>query len=115
MIREIGEERGRRVKNSELARWAGVTASSVTQWLSGDTDRIWGDVAATLEIATGYSAAWIAAGVGERKVTRPPPDPVAEEVVTLFALTDDFGRSNILMNVRAWHTARPKGKLHSPS
>lgn len=51
---------------SELARAAGKTAASVTFWLNGQTKSIKGDSAAGIEKLTGYSAAWVATGKGQK-------------------------------------------------
>ena len=49
-----------------LARAAGVTPASVTHWVTGDTKEIKGETAARLQMATGFSAAWIATGRGQK-------------------------------------------------
>lgn len=56
-------------KKGQLARFAGVTPSAVTHWVSGGSQEIKGEPAAKLEAATGYSAAWIATGKGHKKVS----------------------------------------------
>lgn len=57
---------------SDLARAAGKTAASVTFWLNGQTKSIKGDSAAGIEKLTGYSAAWIATGKGQKMAGTPP-------------------------------------------
>lgn len=58
------------ITKAALARAAGVTAGSVTQWLTGLTQQIKGPTAAGIQGATGYSAAWIATGKGPKKVSQ---------------------------------------------
>ena len=59
-----------------LARAAGVTAASVTHWVTGDTKEIKGETAARLQMATGFSAAWIATGKGPKRADQGNVSPV---------------------------------------
>lgn len=56
-------------RKGQLAKLAGVTPSAVTHWLSGGSQEIKGEPAAKLESATGFSAAWIATGKGQKRLS----------------------------------------------
>lgn len=45
-----------------VARAAGVTPAAVTHWLSSGSKEIKGPAAAGIQVATGFSAAWVASG-----------------------------------------------------
>lgn len=52
---------------ADLARATGKTPGAVSQWLDGTTKSIKGDTAAALQLATGFSATWLATGKGPKK------------------------------------------------
>ena len=51
-----------------LARFAEVSPGAVTQWLSGDTKAIKSEVAARLQLRTGFSAVWLSTGRGHKRI-----------------------------------------------
>lgn len=53
---------------ADLARAAGVTEAAVTHWLNGDTRSLKGVTAAKLETKSGFRAAWLATGKGQKLV-----------------------------------------------
>lgn len=60
---------------AELARGAGVSDSAVSQWLDGTTKNLKAESAAKIEMATGYSAVWLATNKGpKRRQAEPPPE-----------------------------------------
>lgn len=59
---------------SEAAEVAQVSSSAVSQWLSGKTKSIKSGPALRLAARTGYSATWIATGIGPKMDTRGNPD-----------------------------------------
>lgn len=54
---------------TEIAKAAKKSQSAVTQWLSGDTKELKSDSAAGIQAATGFSAVWLATGIGPRMAT----------------------------------------------
>jgi phage repressor protein C with HTH and peptisase S24 domain len=52
---------------SEVARACSVSASSVTQWITGETKSMKPEHLFALEAATGFCAKWIATGIGSEK------------------------------------------------
>lgn len=53
---------------AKLARIAGVSGSAVTFWINGDTKELKGPTAARIETSTGFSARWLATGLGAKRV-----------------------------------------------
>lgn len=56
------------MKPADLARKTGVSGGAVTQWLDGSTKGLKAEVAAELELATGYRSTWIVTGKGPKTV-----------------------------------------------
>jgi phage repressor protein C with HTH and peptisase S24 domain len=53
--------------STELAKAAGVSVGAVSQWKSGATKSLRGEVASRIQAATGYSALWITTGKTPKK------------------------------------------------
>jgi transcriptional regulator with XRE-family HTH domain len=53
---------------AEFSRSAKLSPSAINQLTEGKTKSLRADTAAHIEIATGYSAAWLALGTGQKKV-----------------------------------------------
>lgn len=66
-INEILQSTG--LSQAELARAAGVTEPAVVHWLSGNTHSLKGVVAARIEATTGFRAAWVASGKGQKLIS----------------------------------------------
>ena len=76
---------------ADIARACGVTAASVTFWISGQTKSLKAETALALEQATGYRANWLLSGTGPRMVGEPVLVwPFSRVPVSRFlALADD--------------------------
>lgn len=71
------------VKPAALAKAAGVTQETISQWLSGEIKAIKLEQAVGIQDAMGYSAVWLVMGKGHAKATifddpRPKPIPVKD-------------------------------------
>lgn len=80
-IRTILEET--KIEATVLAKAAGVTKGTVSQWLTGDIKSIKLEYAVGIQDAYGYNAVWIVMGKGPTKAAifddprpKPPPQPV---------------------------------------
>jgi transcriptional regulator with XRE-family HTH domain len=57
---------GRGMSVADIARKVGVTPSAVSQWKDGTIKSLKAESAAGLEDATGYRAAWLSTGKGQK-------------------------------------------------
>ena len=78
------------IKKSALARVGGVTASSVTQWLTGDTKHISPEVAYKIADELRIEARWIM--LGEGPMLQPPKDTRRDRLIDRYETADERGR-----------------------
>jgi hypothetical protein len=71
-----------------LAKAAGRTNASVTQWLNGNTLEIKSESAAGLQALTGFNALWIATGKGPERVGA--ATPVKTDLTSTLQTLSDF-------------------------
>lgn len=105
-LREVMEGAG--LKKLQLSKAAGVSSGAVTQWLDGSTKAIKSDKAANLQAKTGYSAVWIATGVGEKLVATAqayPGDQVTPGAMEIAYLYDEIPVSDKIKRTLAWNAA----------
>lgn len=57
---------GAGLKPLQLANATGVSSGAVTHWLDGATKSLKAETALKIQQATGYSAAWLITGMGEK-------------------------------------------------
>lgn len=76
-LRERIAEAMGKMSQAEFARLAGVSDSAVKFWLDGSTKSIKGENAVKIERGTGYSANWLIAGKGPKRV-----DPAQQQDTT---------------------------------
>ena len=88
---------------ASLARAAGVSSASVTYWMSGETKEISARAASNIEKHTGYRAAWIATGVGHKKIAPSEKDDMISseerELVLAFRDLSHDQQTELLMDV----------------
>lgn len=110
-LTEIRNEVG---SNAELARAAGVSRATVTQWMDGDIGSLKAVTALTIQENTGYSALWLVLNKGPKKIGASPqgiPDIKPKEepdtdnaklvaLVNAWLETDKLGRDGIWAGVR---------------
>ena len=105
-LREVMEGAG--LKKLQFAHAAGVSSGAVTQWLDGTTKAIKSNKAAALQAATGYSAVWIATGVGEKLVATAPArqdEQVTPGAMEIAALYDMIPLASRIKRVQAYNAA----------
>lgn len=100
-------------EHSDVVRISQQSSSVVSQWLGKGSKQIKTigkmEAAIYLERASGYSALWIAKGLGPKRPTSPPPRPVAsrphlvgEVAPPLYTAADVLGRmASLLASVPA--------------
>lgn len=103
--------------DAELARWADVSRSAVSQWRAGDVKALKAVTAVNIQERTGYSVRWLILGIGPKKlsgkhdVSAPIPDKrqtLSQKdehnllvVLRAFFDTDDEGKNEIVNAVKA--------------
>ena len=105
-LREVMEGAG--LKKLQFAKAAGVSSGAVTQWLDGSTKAIKSSKAAALQAATGYSAVWIATGVGDKLVATAPAKPGEQATpgaMEIAYLYDEIPVTERIKRTQAWNAA----------
>jgi transcriptional regulator with XRE-family HTH domain len=107
-IREAMEGAG--LKPLQLAVKTGKTSGAITHWLTGATRSLKAETAAKIEAATGYSAAWIVSGNGEKLVKsstgpRRMGDGLSPGAIEIAALYDLIPIGDQIRRVQAYNAA----------
>lgn len=79
-------------RKGEIAIECGVTPSSVTQWISGESKSVKPENLFALAKATGFAAMWLAVGQGdERDLPDPGPSEDAYALIPQYTAKGDCG------------------------
>ena len=102
--------------DAELARFAKVSRSAVSQWKKGDVRALKALTAVNIQERTGYSVRWLVLGIGPKKVSGKVDSALRPDgqtrlnskdeqkllvVLRAFLDADDDGKNEILEAVRA--------------
>lgn len=100
---------GAGLKPLQLANACGVSSGAVTHWLNGATKALKAETANKMQQVTGYSAAWIVTGLGDKFASASTqvieysgPTALARELALVF---DMIPESQHLKRARAYSLA----------
>ena len=99
---------GAGLKKLQFANAVGVSSGAVTQWIDGSTKSLKATTAARMQEVTGYSAAWLVTGLGEKManaVVVQDFDGLTPGAIELAALYDMIPVSDRIKRVQAYNAA----------